>query len=441
VDDAIVVVENVERVMSEEGLSPREATRKSMDQITGALVGIGMVLSAVFVPMAFLGGSTGVIYRQFSATIVSAMALSVLVAIVLTPALCATMLKPVEKGHHASDRGFFGWFNRTFDQGNKTYQRAVAGILSRRKRFLLVFAVNFLVAAIQQSRREQFRERLQEEQRLLQKERARASAEHRDLYELAAESAAQVGDSKPLKERIGIFLEQTGTKLRIGQVLAISLAAGVVAAVAVYVATASLVLVTVAGLAGGAVPVIWVQVLRTRRLNKLLSQLSDAFDLMARTMRAGQTFSQAIQSVAEEAAAPLSLEFAYCYDQQYLGMSTEASLRDLARRTGLLEIKIFVVAVLVHRQTGGNLSELLERLARVIRERYRIAGLLQSLTAEGRLQAYILLAMPVLLFAVLYSLNPNYAGTLLRFPILLLMTAGFMTAGALWMRKIIRFDY
>ncbi len=141
VDDAIVVVENVERLMSEEGLSPREATRKSMDQITGALVGIGLVLSAVFVPMAFLGGSTGVIYRQFSATIVSAMALSVLVAIVLTPALCATMLKPVEKGHHASDRGFFGWFNRTFDRGNRRYQGAVRGILARSKRFLLLFVV------------------------------------------------------------------------------------------------------------------------------------------------------------------------------------------------------------------------------------------------------------------------------------------------------------
>ncbi|HEX4885091.1 MAG TPA: efflux RND transporter permease subunit [Casimicrobiaceae bacterium] len=139
VDDAIVVVENVERLMSDEGLSPVEATRKSMDQITGALVGVGLVLSAVFVPMAFLGGSTGVIYRQFSATIVSAMALSVLVAIVLTPALCATMLKPLEKGHHHGERGFFGWFNRTFDRGNRTYQRSVRGILSRPWRFMLAF--------------------------------------------------------------------------------------------------------------------------------------------------------------------------------------------------------------------------------------------------------------------------------------------------------------
>ena len=95
-----------------------------MDQITGALVGIGLVLSAVFVPMAFLGGSTGVIYRQFSVTIVASMALSVLVAVVLTPALCATMLKPIAKGHHASDTGFFGWFNRLFDRGNARYQGA-----------------------------------------------------------------------------------------------------------------------------------------------------------------------------------------------------------------------------------------------------------------------------------------------------------------------------
>ncbi len=141
VDDAIVVVENVERLMSEEGLSPKEAAQKSMDQITGALIGIGVVLSAVFVPMAFLGGATGVIYRQFSATIVSAMALSVLVAIIFTPALCATMLKPIAKGHHIKETGFFGWFNRTFDRGNAKYQNAVRGIISRRKRFFAVFFV------------------------------------------------------------------------------------------------------------------------------------------------------------------------------------------------------------------------------------------------------------------------------------------------------------
>ena len=140
VDDAIVVVENVERVMAEEGLSPKEATRKSMDQIQGALVGIALVLSAVFVPMAFFGGSTGVIYRQFSITIVSAMALSVLVALILTPALCATILKPVDKNHHEK-RGFFGWFNRKFDSGVNRYERSVATVIRHKVPFLRVYVV------------------------------------------------------------------------------------------------------------------------------------------------------------------------------------------------------------------------------------------------------------------------------------------------------------
>jgi len=145
VDDAIVVVENVERVMTEEGLSPREATRKSMDQITGALVGIAMVLSAVFVPMAFFGGSTGVIYRQFSVTIVSAMLLSVLVALVLTPALCATILKPVAKGHGHSERGlmggFFRGFNRAFERTSSANQSLVGRMLASSKRYLAIYGL------------------------------------------------------------------------------------------------------------------------------------------------------------------------------------------------------------------------------------------------------------------------------------------------------------
>ncbi|MCG9698101.1 efflux RND transporter permease subunit [Shewanella sp. Isolate11] len=139
VDDAIVVVENVERVMQEEGLSPIEATRKSMDQITGALVGIGLTLSAVFVPMAFMSGSTGVIYRQFSVTIVSAMALSVMVAIILTPALCATMLKPIAKGESHIKTGFFGWFNRQFDAMTARYESGVAAMIKRTGRVMLIY--------------------------------------------------------------------------------------------------------------------------------------------------------------------------------------------------------------------------------------------------------------------------------------------------------------
>lgn len=141
VDDAIVVVENVERIMSEEGLSPREATRKSMGQIQGALVGIAMVLSAVFIPMAFFGGTTGAIYRQFSITIVSAMVLSVLVAMILTPALCATLLKPMKKGEEHGKKGFFGWFNRMFNRNASRYETAVGKILHRSLRWIAIYAL------------------------------------------------------------------------------------------------------------------------------------------------------------------------------------------------------------------------------------------------------------------------------------------------------------
>ena len=142
VDDAIVVVENVERVMAEEGLPPKEATKKSMEQIQGALVGIALVLSAVLLPMAFFSGSTGVIYKQFSITIVSAMALSVLVALIFTPALCATMLKPIQKGDHGENkRGFFGWFNRTFDSGVKRYEKGVGSILRHKAPYLLAYVL------------------------------------------------------------------------------------------------------------------------------------------------------------------------------------------------------------------------------------------------------------------------------------------------------------
>jgi multidrug efflux pump len=139
VDDAIVVVENVERVMEEEDLSPREATIKSMDEITGALIGIATVLSAVFIPMAFFSGSVGVIYRQFSVTIVSAMVLSVIVALILTPALCATVLRKPK--HGSKEKGLFGWFNRNFERGTHKYQRSIGGMIKRSAIFLVFFVL------------------------------------------------------------------------------------------------------------------------------------------------------------------------------------------------------------------------------------------------------------------------------------------------------------
>ena len=146
VDDAIVVVENVERIMSEEGLPPLEATKKAMGQISGAIIGVTVVLIAVFVPLAFFKGSVGNIYRQFSAVMVSSIGFSAFMALSLTPALCATLLKPVEAGHHHAKTGFFGWFNRGFTKTAKGYESTVARILKRAGRYLIIYAA--IIAAV-----------------------------------------------------------------------------------------------------------------------------------------------------------------------------------------------------------------------------------------------------------------------------------------------------
>ena len=146
VDDAIVVVENVERIMAEEGLPPREATRKAMGQITGAIIGITLVLMAVFIPMAFFSGSVGAIYRQFSLSMVSSIFFSALMALTLTPALCSTLLKPIEKGSHHEKKGFFGWFNRMFSSTTNSYQSFVERMLKKTFRYMVIYGA--LIAAV-----------------------------------------------------------------------------------------------------------------------------------------------------------------------------------------------------------------------------------------------------------------------------------------------------
>ncbi|MDO4592533.1 MAG: efflux RND transporter permease subunit, partial [Comamonadaceae bacterium] len=146
VDDAIVVVENVERIMSEEGLPPKEATRKAMGQISGAIVGVTVVLISVFVPLAFFSGSTGNIYRQFATVMVASISFSAFMALSLTPALCGTLLKPVQAGHHLEGKGFFGWFNRNFAKGAKRYESVVARMLNKAARYLIIYVA--IIAAV-----------------------------------------------------------------------------------------------------------------------------------------------------------------------------------------------------------------------------------------------------------------------------------------------------
>jgi tight adherence protein B len=237
------------------------------------------------------------------------------------------------------------------------------------------------------------------------------------------------------------MVEQSGLDITERKLLSISAMAGLTLGALSGLIRQSPIVAVVLGLVGAALPLLFVRHKQKARIEKLLSQLPDAFDLMGRVVRAGQTMSQAFQSVADEFPQPIALEFGYCYEQQNLGLPPEVTMRDLARRTGLVEIQIFVMALMVQQQTGGNLAELLDKLSAIIRARYKMRGQIKTLTAEGRMQAAVLLALPPALFGGMMILNSDYASVLLEYPSLIGTTLLFEGLGALWIRKIVNFDF
>jgi tight adherence protein B len=307
--------------------------------------------------------------------------------------------------------------------------------------FLIIFAVNSALSDFQETQRLRARHRREHRSRARQRERAKHSLQFQELYEQAAQDAATNKVRMGRRERLTHYVEESGVRLSLAQLVVITAGLGSLAGPGSALASGRWIVGIFATMVAGVLPWLYVAVARQRRLTRMLSQLPDAFDLMSRSLRAGQTMAQAMMSVASEFSAPLADEFYYCCEQQNLGLSTEAALRDLARRSGLLELKIFVLAVVVHRQAGGNLSELLGRLAKMIRERIRIRGSIQALTAEGRMQAAILLALPPLIFTVMLVLNRSYTIILLEYPVLLFATGLSMAGGALWMNRIVHFDF
>jgi len=196
----------------------------------------------------------------------------------------------------------------------------------------------------------------------------------------------------------------------------------------------------VGALVGAALPLLYLNHRRKARRERLLAQLPATFDLMARVLRAGSSVPRALLAVTEAMEDPVAGEFAQCQKQQNLGLRPDVAFQQLAERTGILEMHIFVMAMLIQRQTGGNLSEVLERLARLLRDRLRLRGQVRTLTAEGRLQGLTLMILPVVLFGVMMVINRPYAEVLLEQKQLLLATGAAMAVGALWIRKITNFD-
>jgi tight adherence protein B len=283
--------------------------------------------------------------------------------------------------------------------------------------------------------------RVDEALRLRQRERARQSALFKDLGSLPPDLGAAEEERPTWRHQFVAMVEQSGLDLAPSRLLLYMAAAGVGGGGLVFALGAGAVAAVLVALALAAGPFLYVWLKRRARLHKLMSQLPDAFELMSRVIRAGQTMSQALLAVADEFDAPVSAEFSYCYEQQNLGLSPELAMRDLARRTGLLEIKIFVLALLIQQQAGGNLAELLDRLANIIRERFRIVGKIRTLTAEGRMQAAVLLAVPPALFLIILVLNRPYAQVLLDYPIILGAVLVSELIGALWIRRIVNFDF
>jgi tight adherence protein B len=322
-----------------------------------------------------------------------------------------------------------------------------SGIVSAGLLFLLTFftvalailGVYSFVADLVLSDKSRLRKRVDEEFR--QRQDVRKSALFKNLA-AGGEAAPEASlDEKPtLGQRFVAMIEQSGTRFTPQTLIAAMLAVGLVLGGAIAVIYALLPGLVV-GILASTLPVLYVHYKRKARLDKLMSQLPDAFDLMARVIRAGQTMSQALQAVADEFDPPVGTEFALCFEQQNLGLPPELALRELARRTGLLEIKIFVLALVVQQQTGGNLAELLDKLSAVIRDRFRIKAKIRVLTAEGRMQAAVLLALPPLLLVAILLLNRSYGNILLDNYGLLIGMLISELLGALWIRKIIHFDF
>jgi tight adherence protein B len=285
-------------------------------------------------------------------------------------------------------------------------------------------------------------QRLDEEFRRSQREQIRKSALFKeDFGRLAAEAGTEDEARPGLRRRFEALVEQSGLNLTPDRLLLSMAVAGLGCGALAGLLRHSVLVAAAGGLAGAAVPFLYVRAKRKARLEKLLRQLPDAFDLMSRVIRAGQAMAQAIQAVADEFDQPIAGEFAYCYEQQNLGLPPEVALRDLARRSGLLEVKIFVLALLVQQQSGGNLAEMLDKLSHVVRERFRIRAKIKAVTAEGRAQAVLLLAMPIALMFIFIALSDIYAQALGKYPNMIVAMLVAEAVGAVWIRRIVNFDY
>ncbi len=304
---------------------------------------------------------------------------------------------------------------------------------------LAVFGVYSLLSDVYFRDRSRVSRRINEEFRQPQLNQIQNSGLFKKKFDTFAGETDE--DANSLRQRFRYMVEQSGLSLTPGRLLFFMAMAGLVCGTLAGLLRHSILVGVAGGLAGAVMPFIYVRSKRNARVEKMTRQLPDAFDLMGRVIRVSQSMPQALQAVADEFDDPIAGEFALCYEQQNLGLPPEVTLRNLAHRIGLLEVKIFVMAMLVQQQTGGNLAEMLDKLSHVVRERLRVRGKIRMLTSEGRAQASLLLVLPIALMLILMAISPTYAAALAKVPYLIVAMLVAEVIGALWIRKIVNFDF
>jgi tight adherence protein B len=304
---------------------------------------------------------------------------------------------------------------------------------------LLVLGLASVVSDLFLKDRSAVNRRVDEEFRTKKREEIRKSLLFRDLGKLS--DAPNDDEPTTFRQRLQFLIEQSGVAVTPERLIGIAAGGGLGVGALTGLVRDNVLTAVLFGLVAAAAPFLYVVRKRKKRLKKMLEQLPDVFDLMARVIRAGQTTEQAVQAVADEFAQPIGAEFAYCAEQQNLGLAPDLAFRDLARRCGLLEIKIFVLALVVQQQTGGNLAEIMDKLAGVVRERFRIAGKISALSAEGRMQVLVLLLLPFGIMGIMMLMSRPYADSLLNNLWLVGVMLVMEGIGAVWARKIVNFDY
>ena len=294
--------------------------------------------------------------------------------------------------------------------------------------FAFVAGLNFFMVEVIEDRRKQQLAIAKEEMRLRQAERARVELLDKEAQKKAVSQIAEYYENPTLWAKWKLLVSQSGL---------VGIKAETLFVIAICIA---LVYGVLGGVAMSTAPFLFVWFKRKQRQKKLLTQLPDAYEMLSRILRSGQTVSQAMRAIADEFSSPLAEEFAYCWEQQNLGLTPEASLKELARRTGVLEVKIFVVALTINSTAGGNLSQLLNKLSQVIRDREKMREKVVALTAEGRLQAYMMIALPIGLAGIMSLISPTYLVPLFDYKALIVGTLMWMGVGYFWMQRIINFD-